>query len=1242
MSDKKINWTDQQITAIRRRGSDVLVTASAGTGKTAVLSGRCADIASDIAAGSSVWQMLVLTFTDAAAEQMENRIRQQLQAKLAEEPKNSAIQMQIVLLAGADIGTIHSFCRKIILEHIYRLLNEGIDPSFRVLDEDEQQLIKYGALEKTLAWAWEQGNLQAGLVRLFYRRDVKTESLFASKIIETSEFLECIPSRENWYQKAMELADILEPVDGLLGQKQKDFIFNRIESVKKEVQSAQRLYKSKSPKGLWSDKWNDFLEILNGCIKLYKAGKWDGVAAIIDQFEKPRTDRPKDVEDAIGDYLKGKIKEAVDDFEGLKELAILNPEYLNKISRTVSIETKVFIELVKRFDYFYSQAKRTLNGLDFADLEHYALKILSEDAGSGKIVPSQIARRLQQKYKYIFVDEYQDINHVQEAILKLISTPDNVFVVGDVKQSIYAFRGAEPKIFLKKLEPASNNPKDQKKPLRVDLNINFRSEKGILDFVNTIFANIMTSSLGGVDYDDSARLKTEEQKENGNTKTVVELHIIDKESGAGEDEQEQHFEEGQDSLTSRQCEAALIAGRIKQMVGRDTGKAEFQIFDTKLKSYRDVRFGDIVVLLRSPSKRINDYVKILRLSGIPVSSSGAEGYFEATEITDMLSVLKLLDNPQRDIELASILRSPLFNFSDSDLARIKIAARKNDQCKNFYDSVSHYIQSGEDKKLSGKLQKAFELIESWRREARAGKLSDLIWQIYRQTGYLSYVCALPSGNQRRANLLKLHDRAIQFENFVSSGKVFSLARFVEFIEKLQERGADWSFAEPENVSEDAVRITSIHKSKGLEFPVCFLAELNSKFNIKDSYEDVIADADLALGLKIVDENTNMKIASLAHQVISEEKIVTNLAEEMRVLYVAMTRARERLVLVGSEKAASCGQILLEGNLAEKPFDLWQVRRNKSFLGWILLGLSGQKKLLKAFGVKINNEQADEDLFELRMYNQKDIDEFNEKINRLRTFKNTASGKPDKQTMSRFSKSVEKIKNDLSWKYKYRGASLLPAKRTVSELSYENDEFKKYDYSKAFERKPKAALASVLQTADARLIGAAAHLLISNLDLAKPINAESLEQTRQNLIARQMISPQLARELELSSVLAFFESELGRLVLDKTNIVWREWPFTFTIPANQLNILEGTETKMTAAGETIIVQGIIDMLIKADSGLILIDFKTDNISASQAAGRAENYRRQLELYAQAAFSVLKVPVASKWLYFLKPQKAVQIA
>ena len=302
---------------------------------------------------------------------------------------------------------------------------------------------------------------------------------------------------------------------------------------------------------------------------------------------------------------------------------------------------------------------------------------------------------------------------------------------------------------------------------------------------------------------------------------------------------------------------------------------------------------------------------------------------------------------------------------------------------------------------------------------------------------------------------------------------------------------------------------------------------------------------------------------------------------------------------------------------------------------------GRKNLQQAFEIAIAKEQVDENLFNFRFYDQKDIDKFNEDVKRLRIFKHAASNKPDKTTESRFSKAVEKIKNDLNWKYKYEASPLLPAKRTVSELSYANDEFKRMDYSKALERKPKVVIADAAETTDGRLLGSAAHLLISNLDITKPINTESVEQTRQNLIAQQAISPTIAKRLDANLILAFFDSELGRLAMDNANTVWREWPFTFTIPADQLHFLEETEVQVTAAGETIIVQGIIDMLIKTGSGLVVIDFKTDNVTERQAVKRAESYKRQLDLYAQAAFAVLKIPVASKWLYFLKPAQSVQI-
>jgi ATP-dependent helicase/nuclease subunit A len=1269
MGEKKMKWTDQQERAIRSRGSDVLVTASAGTGKTAVLSGRCADIASDIAAGASVSQMLVLTFTDAAAEQMEQRIREQLEARLLEEPGGRNLQMQLILLAGADIGTIHSFCRKIILEHFYALSGEGVDPAFRVIDDDEQQLLKMDALDKTLRWAWEDENLRDGMVSLFFKRDPKTESNFASNIILISEFLDNIPGRQGWYERATEFIEKYNPLTSPPGERQKEFIIGKIGGLAKQVRFVQKLCERYSSNGEWPAKWNDFVGILNHCIELHTKGRWEAVAEQIVTFEKPRINKPKDIDDTVAGYLQGIIKDAVDDFCSLRELAVLNPEYLDRMSGDVSIQTKVFIELVRKFDQFYRQAKQAAGGLDFADLEHYALKLLTApDSESDEPRSSEVAVALGKRYKYIFVDEYQDINPVQESILRLISRPDNLFVVGDIKQSIYAFRGAEPKIFLKKLQPASANPKDGGKPLRVDLNINFRSGKGILDFVNIIFSNIMTGAFAGIDYDEGARLRPVQGKMTDEKGPLVELHIIEEGVGEGDVEQEQSDEPDEGvSVTSRQCQAALIAGRIRQMTGADGGGAEFQIYDPGQKCLRDVRYGDIAVLLRSPAKRVGDYVKILRLAGVPVSSSGAEGYFEAVEIADVLSLLKILDNPQRDIEFASVLRSPFFNFSDSDLAEIKIFAVDDSECRNFYDSVLRYAEGGPDSRLAGKLKDAIERLSRWRTDARLGKLSDLIWQIYRQTRYLSFVSALPSGAQRRANLLKLHDRAIQFENFASSGSFFSLARFVEFIEKLQATEAEWSFAEPESSTEDVVKITSIHKSKGLEYPVVILAELNGKFNTKDSCGDVIADAELTLGLRIIDQQSHTKKASLTHQVIAEQKLLTNLAEEMRILYVALTRARERLILVGSEKKTCCRQTILDGLFAEKPFDIRLISCRQNFLQWVLLGLSGQKILHKVFEIKSESaasaaggadksvtEGSDENLFSFRLYGGEKIAELTGYIERLRTGKFATGGaaaQPDTKGDNLI--KADEIKRELNWKYEYEGVWLLPAKRTVSELSYANDEFKRADYSKSLERRPKAVVADTEEAVDSRQVGTAAHLLISSLDITRPLTAAYIEDVKKELVAEKIISVKIAERLDVSCVLKFFDSELGRQALERSNRVWREWPFTIRIPAGMRFGLElaaegrqagndaGTGLQKIGAGETIIVQGIIDMLIRTGSGLVVIDFKTDNVTAAKAGERAGRYKFQLDLYSEAAEAVLQTAVSAKWVYFLKPGAAVQI-
>ncbi len=1233
MPEKKINWTEQQKLAITQRDSDILVTASAGTGKTAVLSGRCVDIVSDKSACPDVLSTLVLTFTNAAAEQMRSRIAEQLQDAIlqAKDPTvQRHLRQQLMLLHGADIGTIHSFCKKLITQHFYKL---GIDPTFSVIEADEQRLLKTQSLEQTVDWAWEQANLAQAFSQLLELRDLRTDEGFLSRIIEISDYLDGVVGRQSWYERAAKLAETLNPFATDLGEKQKQIVTDKMRRILDRICFAQSVYRKENPKGDWADKWEqNLIRYITDCIKLSKSGDWDKCAELIRNFEKPKTSAPRDIAELIAKLVKDTVKNAVDEFESLTNLVILNPEYLNVIGGTASLQTKVLIELVKKFDGFYRQAKDAINCMDFADLEHYALKLLAKDDSLEQeaALPSDTALSLRQKYKYIFVDEYQDINYVQKAILDLLSSPGNIFVVGDVKQSIYAFRGAEPKIFVENLAGASPDPKKASKGLRVDLNANFRSDKQILDFVNKIFSRVMTASLGDVDYDESAKLRpaaTEETKQG----PAVEFLILDEQ---GEEEQqnengEQGGDENQPAYADRQHQALLIAQRIRRMVGADTGKAEFQIFDKKQNITRDVQYGDIVVLMRSLSKKANDYVEIFQLAGIPADCDAATGYFEKTEIRDIVSLLKVLDNPIRDIELAAVLRSPMFNISDTELVKIRLSGKTEDKPEAFYDCFVEYCKSGSDKSLVDKLKKILICLEDWRTIARRGELADLIWKIYRQTNYLAFVSALPNGRQRKANLLKLHKRAIQFGQFASTKGATSLSRFVEFIEKLQQAGQEFGSPEPPPQSESAVRILSVHKSKGLEFPVVFLAELDSQFNKTDTQQDFLADADCTLGLRIIETKSKNKIATLAHQVIAEHKRSANLAEEMRILYVAMTRARQKLILTAAEKADRCKNILTKGVFFDGPVADWQLRCANNHLEWILLGLSDLKSLHDAFGTGLSQKARADDLFNLKIYGQPELAESSQYLEDLRKAK---SPKP-KASNKKAPELLSQIKKSLDWRYEFEDMASLPAKRSVSQLTHHTDEHIKIDYSFALNKQPKAVSAAQ-ETIDSRLIGTAVHLVMANLNLAEPVTEEAVEKIKEKLVTEGKIAQPVAEKINNESIIKFFDTEPGKSIFSAEK-VYREWPFTFAMPAESLI----TNHKSRIANhETIVVQGIIDLLAVTKNGLIIVDFKTDHISAKQVPERVENYRQQLDLYGRAASAVLKIEPVNKWLYFLKPQAA----
>jgi len=1226
MSQPAVTWTPAQKTAITQRGRDLLVTASAGTGKTAVLSQRCLDILCEPNTQTSVLNMLILTFTDAAAQEMRTRIREQLMEVLTQDRRLAHLQKELLLLPAARISTIHAFCKHVITEHFHTL---GLDPGFRLIDTDEQRLLKTEALEQTLDWAWDQPDLQAGLQVLFYRRALSATRGFALKIIELSQDLDNVLCRDQWYANAFALAQSSSTGCGPTAQTQQAWVGEQFMTLRQKfdgvVQDYQEACTAARPKPLSN---SHLMATLEACITAHQGENWDEVATAYHAFEKKNVLKSKDVDPDVAVRLQARIKAVVTAFAALGDLAVLQSGYFERLEPRNSVQTETLLTLTQTFDRFYTEAKQRINCLDFSDLEHYALKLLVEiEPDTGKTAPTPTALSLRKQFHHVFVDEYQDVNPVQEAIIEALHEGQNLFVVGDIKQSIYAFRGARPGIFQARLSQVKNAQCQGVQ--RVDLNTNFRSFQGVLDATNRICQALMTQETCDMDYDEAAQLSPLNPV--AVPDVCVECHVLDEHQAP---DLESHEGPVRHDLSSRDRQAAMIAQRIQRMVGHDTGQAEFQVFDKTLGCTRDVAYRDMAILFRSPAKRVDDYLKVLRLAGIPVSSSQTAGYFEATEIRDCINVLQVLDNPLRDIELAAVLRGPFFNVPDNDLVRIALASPKKQEkrAKGFYDRVIHYTQQGDDAVLAERLKAIMACLAQWRHMAGEGSLANLIWTLIRQTGLLSAVQALPGAAVRKANLLKLHDRAIQFEGFVSSRGAVSLRRFVAFVEQLQKAGVDWSSAEPHDTDDNAVRITSVHKSKGLEYPVVFLAELNTPYSHKDTTDPVLMDASLGLGLQVIEPKTEVRLDSLAHQVIAEAKARQAVAEELRVLYVAVTRARERLVLCACLKHDQCAEIIQSRNSFE-PVALHDLRTHNHALAWVLMALADDPALQDA--LDLHEARADQSHVAVTLYDQTALSQLSHLVGQ---WGQAGRALQRKEAGGMVPDQVDLISKTLQWQYVHQALCALPAKRTVSQLVHSDPLGVKNTFDPVRTHHTLKLNTHDKRTASA--VGTATHLVLAHLDLHKPVTGPAIEAVICQLIDQGVLDKECADLIKTNAIAAFFKTELGVMAQKNAERVLREWPFTLGLSLDDLSTY-GFDTPKAESDEHVIVQGIADLIIRTDQGLHLLDFKTDRVTEEQLPKRTAGYAQQLALYAQAAQVILKKPVIGKWLYFLNLNQAVEV-
>lgn len=903
------------MTAIREVRRSVLATAAAGGGKTAVLAQRCTYLLSQADPRANVEDLLVLTFNESAANEMRRRIREAFMEQVKREPTTAGAVRQLALLDQAKILTVHAFCSTVIREYFYLL---SLDPAYEILDADEADLLKTQAAHEVFEGFYNATDRkeQANEIHRFlqiYGSDISDRELIYL-LTRLHNFLGSLSDRSGWLEACQPLSQRLgaPEIKSLhIVRRQREILLDGLDRAILRFGHALKIEAPCTGAQVYGEYLQKTLCELNELQRSLKDENDTEAMGKLKEFRfsnLPR--RPKDIPEESLQPIQDFIKKARDHFKAIQQRYVLTDSLILKQLAETMPHANVLIALHGEFSCRYEQIKQGQMALDFNDLEHQCLKLLREHP--------DVALQLHRRYKYILVDEYQDISPIQEEIIRSIhesagddGTPaSNLFMVGDVKQSIYGFRRADPDIFLDKLAKYAPTSQDRKVGagkdvgLRVELNKNFRSRRGIIEGINTIFSRCMTKPFCGVDYERDAQLvfgaedyyTTKDAAGNlpSSQSCDIEIHLIESRptvSDAQETPDDQADHEDAEQMDKREVEkvrreAQIIARRIRRMVGSDDPgrKGKFQLLDPAKKQWHDAAYRDIVVLLRSMKGRAEIWNEVFQREGIPVSLELRRGFFEATEIQDMICLLRLIDNIRQDISLASVLRSPIVGLNETQLARIRLSTPQG----SYAQAVRDYAKQGPDKELADRLGQFLDQLGRWQRNAREKNLSELIWEIYRQSGLLGYVLGLKQPKVRHGNLLALHDRACQFDRFARQG----LSQFLRFIDQLQEEEGDFGPARVLTESENVVRIMSIHHSKGLEFPVVIVGDLGRKMNQHHSKDRFLFDhrEPGSIGLKIVDPLRQDRWDTLAYRQIADDIQRRQLAEEMRLLYVAMTQS----------------------------------------------------------------------------------------------------------------------------------------------------------------------------------------------------------------------------------------------------------------------------------------------------------------------------------------------------------------
>ncbi len=1196
-----MEWTREQKKIIELKNSNILVSAAAGSGKTAVLVERIINFV--INENEDIDKFLIVTFTNAAANGMKQKIQKSIVKSIQSGKNKSHLKKQLNLLNKANISTIHAFCIDVVRKNFHII---GIDPNFRIGDPNEIDILLQESLEEVLERAYTKKSEDfVKLVEGFTKN--RGDSELCELIKDMYHFILSFPDPLAWLKESVDMLKVgHDELESSLWMKAvrenvSMLLEGAIESLKQAKELSQEsdgplpyvdaliedLYNVENISNLLNNDFEKFIHSIH-CINHPRLGQLRGK-----NKENCSEEKQLEVKSLRDEYKKliDSIKKLIPN-KNLKDFAEdINYMYFPMLS---------LYDIVVDLSETFKTKKMEKAMVDFSDVEHYALEILKN---------KEIGDMYRKKYNYIFIDEYQDSNGLQETLIEQIKRSNNLFMVGDVKQSIYRFRLADPSIFIKKYMMYQNNEESSETlNVRVDLMKNFRSRKEILDGTNYLFKKIMSEKIGEIEYTEESFLNSGTEF-NISDENYIELDIIEKNTEDDED-----LDEDIKTMKTAEIEAKFAVQKIKELIKQQT-------YIPQSEEFRKIEYKDIVILMRSVSNWSEIFEEIFEEEGIPFYFDGGAGYFETIEIKIIINLLKIIDNIRQDIPLLSVLRSPIGKFTTEELIKIRIMSPN----LNYIEAVYAYKNKGNDY-LSDKLQLFIEKVESWKKKSRYMHLNDFIWEILMETGYYYFSGVLPKGNIRQANLRLLTDKAFDFEKTSMRG----LFNFLRYIEKLSVSSGNVSTAKTLGENDNVVRLMSVHKSKGLEFPVVLVCGLNKKFNRVDIAKNILKHKTYGIAPKYINPDERIYKETFPRLALKNVIKVENLSEEMRVLYVAMTRAVDKLILIGT-----VNKIESKVKRWKKGATKYNIYISETFMDWICSSLYNHKdfkEIKQMFGdndckFEINNLSSK---WKVNRYTLSDINyEDSEKINdRIKII----------NEISEFKSKVNSWHNDviqerLNWKYDYVKSVNVPSKLSVTDLKMlKGNEFEYVQHKIPLLKDIPAFKEDKVEFTKAE-IGTIVHFVMQHLNLNCDLSYDNIKSQINDMVKKKLLTEKEANVVDVKKIVQFFNTNIGRR-MKISPAVKREVPFVIKKQADEIiNSLD--------KNDIILIQGIIDCYFYEGKEVVIIDYKTDDITQMGLKSIKEKYKPQILSYKEAVEKITNKKVKSCYLYLFDIDEAIEI-